>query len=277
MKELKNILIIAAALAAATAALAQPSQHEFSLHAGGGISTLNYKPTANTALGFGGFAGMGYIFRFSEHWGIGTGVDVALFNGKYSLASLSDHYQSHDGEEDFMFHYTISGYRDRQRAILLNIPLMLHFQTGKFYAALGGKAGIPLSAKFDNSADKLDASGVYPPPKLTLHAPRFKGLGEFTDLRNKGNLALKTALFASAEAGIRWRLNDNLVLSTGVYVDYGVNNIRPSATKPLIDYPASADYKLNSVVTSTNASKPIIDKLNPIAVSIKIGLVFGAS
>ncbi|GHV72179.1 hypothetical protein FACS1894201_00010 [Bacteroidia bacterium] len=276
MRKIKNILIIAV-LTSASALTAQPLRHEFSLNAGGGISTLNYKPVAGkAALGFGGFAGMGYLFRFNEHWGLATGLEVALFNGKYSIASLSDQYMSNDGEEDFEFYYTVSNYRDRQQAILLNIPLMLHFQTGKFYAALGGKAGIPLSAKFNNSMDKLTASGKFASGEFTLNNPRFMGFGEFTNLSNKGNLTLKTALFASAEAGIRWRLSNNIVLSTGLYVDYGVNNIRPPVTAPLIAYAFNADYQPNSLVTSTNANKPFIDKLNPIAVGIKIGIVFGA-
>ena len=212
--KIKNILIIAA-LGAATVATAQPSHHEFSISAGGGLSSLNCKPATGAKLGLGGFAGLGYSFRFSERWSIGTGVEAALFNGKYSLASLSDKYPNNDGEEDFEYHYTIEGYSDRQQAILLNIPLMLRFQTGIYYAALGGKAGIPLSAKFNSSADRLDASGVYPPPVLTLHDPKFMGFGEFTDLSNKGNLSLKTAFFASAEVGVRWRLNDRLSMSTG--------------------------------------------------------------
>ncbi|GHT74300.1 hypothetical protein FACS189456_5590 [Bacteroidia bacterium] len=282
----KNIIIIAAICCAATAATAQESSHEFSIVAGGGLSTLHYKPAEGKAKwGFGGLAGLGYTFRFSEYWGIGTGVEAALFTGKYSLTSLSDHYSSHDGEQDFDYYYTISGYRDRQQAILLNIPLMLRFQTDikmpnltalqGFYAALGGKVGIPLSAKFNSSTNRLDASGVYPPPTLTLYDPQFMGFGEFAALNSKGSLALKTTFFASAEAGVRWRLNDNLSLSTGLYVDYGVNNIRPSAAAPLIDYPASDDYKPNSAVASTHAGKPLVDKLNLIAAGIKIGLVFG--
>ncbi|GHT67115.1 hypothetical protein FACS189452_04230 [Bacteroidia bacterium] len=282
----KNIIIIAVICCAATAATAQESFHEFSIVAGGGLSTLHYKPAEGKAKwGFGGLAGLGYTFRFSEHWGIGTGVEAALFTGKYSLTSLSDHYPSHDSEQDFDYHYTISGYRDRQQAILLNIPLMLHFQTDikmpnlvalqGFYAALGGKVGIPLSAKFNSSTNRLDASGVYPPPTLTLYDPQFMGFGEFAALNSKGSLALKTAFFASAEAGVRWRLNDKLSLSTGLYVDYGINNIRPSAATPLIDYRGSDDYQPNSVVTSTNAGKPLVDKLNPLAAGIKVGLLFG--
>jgi outer membrane protein OmpA-like peptidoglycan-associated protein len=273
-----KIKIIIAALGAATVAMAQPSRHEFSINVGGGLSALQSKSTAGSAsLGLGGFAGAGYAFHFSEHWGIGTGVEAALFNGKYSLASLSDSYQSNDGEENFEYHYTMEGYSDRQQAILLNIPLMLRFQTGKFYAALGGKAGIPLSAKFNSSADRLDASGVYPPPALTLHDPAFMGFGKFTDLSHKGDLTLKTAFFASVEAGVRWQLSDRLALSTGIYLDYGLNSVRPSAAAPLIDYPASDQYQPNSMLTSTSAGKPLADKLNPIAAGIKIGLIFGAS
>ncbi|GHT22553.1 hypothetical protein FACS189430_04510 [Bacteroidia bacterium] len=274
---MKNIIIIAA-IAATTAATAQQSKHEFSLNISGGISTLKASPPPlSGGAGAGGAVGASYTYRISDHWGIGTGIEAALFSGKSTLASLSDSYPSNDSERNFEYHYTLTGYSDRQQAILLNIPLMLHFQTGRFYAALGGKAGIPLSAKFSSSADKLDASGVYPPSTLTLHAPKFMGFGQFTDLSNKGTLALKTAFFASAEAGIRWRLSEKLSLSTGLYVDYGINNIRPTAATPLIDYHANDEYRPNSAIASTNAGKPLADKVKPLAAGIKIGLVFGAS
>ncbi|GHV66748.1 hypothetical protein FACS1894199_10810 [Bacteroidia bacterium] len=255
----------------------QPSRHELSLVIGDGISTLNYTPAAGKAnLGFGGFAGLGYTFLFSEHWGIGTGVEAALFNGKCSLDPLSDHYPSNDGIRDFEYHYTLTSYRDRQQAILLNIPLMLHFRFGgKYDAALGGKVGIPLSATFSTGADKLDASGLYPPPILTLHEPTFMGFGEFNGLGHRGDLSLKTAFFASAELGRKWLLSDKLSLSTGLYVDYGLNNVRPPSTAPLIDYHGNDDYRPNSVLTSTTVGKPLVGKLNPIAAGIKLGLIFG--
>ncbi|GAP72507.1 hypothetical protein SAMD00024442_34_6 [Candidatus Symbiothrix dinenymphae] len=291
METIRNRFIIVV-LGVATVAMAQPSQqsqpspssqpsqllqHEFSLVVGGGLSSLHYTPTVGDAsLGLGGFAGLGYTFRFSEHWGVGTGLEAALFNGNYSLASLSDHYPSYDGEENFEYHYTIEGYRDRQQAILLNIPLMLHFQTGRYYAALGGKVGIPMSATFNNSA-KLNAWGNYPPSSLHLEDPPFSGFGSYT-VSNKGDLALKTAFFASTEVGVRWQLSNGWSLSTGLYADYGLNNIRPTATASLIDYPdylVSDNYRPNSVVASTNAGKPLADKLNPLAAGIKIGLHFG--
>ncbi|GHT53097.1 hypothetical protein AGMMS49982_15150 [Bacteroidia bacterium] len=277
----RNGLIIAL-FGVAVAATAQPAQHEFSFVAGGGLSTLNYSPTAgNAEFGLGGFAGLGYTFRFSEHWGLGTGVEAALFNAHYSLASLSDHYPSYDGEENFEYHYTIEGYRDRQQAILLNIPLMLHFQTGKYYAALGGKAGFPMGAKFNNSGD-LNARGDYPPSALHLQDPPFSGFGLYP-VSNKGDLALKTAFFASAEVGVRWKLSNTVALSTGLYVDYGLNNVRPSATAPLINYPdylVSDIYRPNSVVASAsdlrgqNVGKPLVEKVNPLAAGIKIGVHF---
>ncbi|WP_158648361.1 outer membrane beta-barrel protein, partial [Candidatus Symbiothrix dinenymphae] len=274
----RTVVVIAAMCYVVTVAMAQQSRHEFSFVAGGGLSTLNYTPAAGNAnLGFGGFAGLGYTFRFSEHWGIGTGVEAALFNAQCTLNPLSETYLRNDGTEDFDYTYTLSGYHDKQQAILLNIPLMLHFQTGRFYAALGGKAGIPLSAKFNSSADKLTTSGKYASGDYVLNKPKFKGLGEFSDLNHQGDLALKTAFFASAEAGIRWRLNDKFDLSTGLYVDYGINSIHPAATTPLIDYSGSADYRPNSAIASTNAGKPVVDKLTPLAAGLKIGLIFGTA
>jgi outer membrane protein OmpA-like peptidoglycan-associated protein len=266
-------------IAAMFAAISTSAQSQFSVEAGGGISTLNYKPTVGSnKLGIGGTFGVGYTYFFSEKWGIGTGVGVALFNGKYEFSTFSETYQSNDGEEDFDFRYTAKNYSEKQQAILLNIPLMLRFESGKFYAALGAKVGIPLSATFKNEMSELQASGDYPQHNLTLNEPAFMGFGTFSGIDNKDDLELKTAFFASAEVGVKWKLSEKLSLRTGVYLDYGFNNInKPTSLKKIVQYELSepSNYKPNSIFASSANEKSFVDRVTPFAAGIKIDLVFG--
>ena len=150
-----NCLLLLAALSADA-----QTRHQFSIYAGGGLSTFDYAtPAGSPAPGFSGALGADYVWFFSNTWGIATGLEVALFNGKYTLPTFSDAYPSHDGTERFEFNYALAHYRETQQAILLNIPLMLRFERGWFYAAIGAKACIRLGATYNNKADELQASG----------------------------------------------------------------------------------------------------------------------
>ncbi|MDR0832870.1 MAG: PorT family protein [Candidatus Symbiothrix sp.] len=263
-----------------TLSMSAQSKHEFSIAAGGGSSTLRYKSVEGAGKsGFGSNVGLGYTYFFNANWGLGTGVGASLFSGQYDIPSFSEFYQSHDGEEAFEYRYTAKNYNEKQRAWLLDIPLMVQFQTGKFYAKFGAKAGIPLSANYKNSVGELQASGYYPQSDLTLNDPAFMGFGTFTNISNKDDLKLKTAFFAAAEAGVKWKLSGNLALYTGAYLDYGLNNTLKQETSAnhLIAYNAAAadTYRPNSVFNSQKEGKSLVDKVNPLSAGIKVSLAFG--
>ena len=157
------------------------SRYEFSLYGGGGWSTVLYdKLTFPPENGNGGgwLGGLGYTFFFSDYSGLGLGAELAYYKSKLE----------HDE------------WRDRQRLMTLQIPLMLQFQGGdwhKFYFAAGAKAGVPLYNGF--SSDDPVYGGSKP--------------------------ELKTPILASAEMGMKWKFKEHVYLYTGAYLDYGLNSI----------------------------------------------------
>jgi outer membrane protein OmpA-like peptidoglycan-associated protein len=222
-------------------------------------------------------AGVAYTYFFNSLWGIGTGAGIKLLTGKYELPSLTDAFQSNDGTDAFEYRFSLNKYSEKQQALSLTIPLMVHFQSGKFYAALGGKVALPLSANYKNDLDELQAAGYYAHDDLLLNDPAFMGFGTFSKLSNKADLSLKTAFFVSAEVGLKWRLSDKLYLYTGLFVDYGLNNIRKNETaKTLIEYNyATADaYLPNSILASGVDNKAFVDKIMPLSAGIKLNLAF---
>jgi outer membrane protein OmpA-like peptidoglycan-associated protein len=298
----KKLFSIFAALMLAAMASAQ-TKHEVSVYAGGGLATLQDNfIEGNSKLDFGGNAGLGYTFFFNKHWGLGTGVGASLFSGKYNIPSLPEQYTILNGfgeNEDFDFRYVAEGYSERQQAIFLDIPLMVHFQAGKFYAAFGGKVGIPFNASFNNNLDRLRTAAqtsydgqmgeeidlIYTMPEI--------GLGNFDNMSNSGELNFKPAFFASAEIGIKWKLSETVSLYTGAYIDYGLNNIKKEgAEQPFIDYnnatfsqnaafnqdAAPAVFHPNSILTSTvqQTGKPMAEKVAPLAAGIRLTLAFGS-
>lgn len=95
--------------------------------------------------------GIGYSYIINSDWSIGSGLELAFYNGKYSLKEFSDSYNANDGQYDFVFHTTAKNYREIQNVTYLNIPIMATFQrpvTGNnnFYVSAGFKFGIPRSS-----------------------------------------------------------------------------------------------------------------------------------
>lgn len=253
------------------------SRHEFSMYIGGGITTLQnpvsaYKP--------GGQAGLGYIGFITRQWGIGTGVELWFLNAGNHYSWIKGSYNTYDDSEPFEFRYKAHNYRETQQAWYINIPLMLHFQqpinkTNKFYAALGGKIGIPLKTSYSGKSDSLVTSGYYPVYNVELSGPAFRGLGTFTNVTDVDGPELKIAYMASVEAGIKWGLRSHWALYTGVYADIGLNDIADKTTTqqdlPLIAYNVKnpAQYRYNSTLLLQE------QRVMPVAIGIKLKLVFG--
>jgi outer membrane protein OmpA-like peptidoglycan-associated protein len=292
MKTTKIFTIIAALML--TAAATAQTQHEVSVYAGGGLGTLQDKFIEGKGKqNFGGNAGFGYTYFFNKHWGLGTGIGASFFSGKYNIPSLPEQYNIPNGfglGEDFDFRYVAEGYSERQRTIFLDIPLMAHFQIGKFYAALGGKIGIPVNTTFKNSLDRLRtaAQTSYTGQtgeviELEYNMPEI-GLGYFDNISNNGKLRFKPAFFASAEVGTKLKLSEKLSLYIGAYIDYGLNNIKKEgAEQPFIDYNnttfnnAPAVFHPNSILSSTaqQTGKPMVERVAPLAAGIRLTLAFG--
>jgi len=280
-----------------TVEMSAQSKHELSVYGGGGLSTLNYKVTiGEQKSGLGGQIGLGYHFFFSPKWGIGTGVELASYNAKFNADALYSRYMTTDIDGDaFEFHSTANGYKETQRAMMLQIPLMLQFQTdGKqqFYAAAGGKVGIPLNGKYSTTASFSNA-GYYPYENSLYDTQEFVGFGNFPNKKAEGDLNFKTAFFVSAEAGVKWRLSDGLSLYTGAYMDYGLNTQSIASQPSLVEYNKAnpPEFIVNSILTtdfpfSPSASSHLAtalyqrlcytDKIRPMAAGIKLRLAFGS-
>ncbi|MCL2098766.1 MAG: OmpA family protein [Bacteroidales bacterium] len=288
MKQFTQILTISLFLIWGTEGLLHAqdySKHEFSIYAGGGLSSLNYSVTVGEQKqGFGGLVGLGYQFFFSPNWSINTGAEFALYNSKFNLNNLIIREEVSDIEgESFEFSSRVSSYEERQVGGFLQVPLLLQFQTGgkhQFYAAAGGKVGIPVIKSYKSAGASLQNAGYYSYESYTYTTQEFLGFGTFADRGSKGDLDLKPAFFASAETGVKWRLSPSMSLYTGAYLDYGLNNTVNEQSSPFVDY--VGNLALNSIVHATyrdsrNDLNAYAGKLRPLAAGIKLRLAFGAS
>ena len=292
---MKRLIITIAILVAALSGLNLSAQtkHEFSVHAGGGLSTLSYQlSSGDRSGGFGGDFGAGYTwFRYKEHitsvgkvfreyWGIHTGIGLGFYNAKSKLNNEKIITSKlYDSENDlFDLHTTLSGYNETEKAIFLNIPVMAQFQMEPFYVNGGLKFGIPLNGKYKSKSAALTNYGYYPKYGNYAKTQTFAGYGEFTGRKNNGTIDLGVSTMLAFEAGMKWRIDEKHSLYTGAYFDYGLNNIAKGNHTPFVNYnPANAEnFTINSVLTSyTDDSKPLTftDKVKIMAIGIKVRVV----
>jgi len=284
-----NIYISIVLLLACISLQAQ-HKHEFSAYAGGGMSTLKYntiegKQKNNT----GSLFGFGYTHFVSPKIGLNTSIEFSFYNAEAIYDNLSDRYMTNDINNDaFEYRTTVNDYEEKQRAAYLNIPLMVQYQfpTKKhlFYAAAGGKIGLPLSGTYQVKKGIMKNSGYYEEEDYEYTTQEFLGFGTFRAKESSEELDFKISFMLSAEAGMKWKLKDDLYLYTGAYIDYGLNNIRKNeGVTPLVSYNRlrPQDPILNSVLTSQylkdGGHRIFTDKVAPMAIGIKVKIAFGVS
>jgi len=260
-------------------------RYELLLYGSGGISTLQYKvTTGKQSDGFGGQAGFLYHFFFNPKLSLKTGVEFSLYNASFALDNSSTRFMTTDIEQSaFEFRSTIYNYKENQYLVMLQIPIMLQLQVGakhKFYAAAGGKVGIPISVKGNNSSTNVQNSGYYAEEDYEYTSQSFMGFGQFSGSNN--NLKFKMAFMASAEIGTKWVMRDGYKFYTGICVDYGLNNIASTQNDqpPFIEYNSKhpSDFKVNSIIKSQYSQngemQPFTNKIVPLFAGVKLTLAF---
>lgn len=288
----RYISLAVAGLITCTAAFSQEQpKHEVSVWAGGGLSTLKVDTkVGDNKNGMGGSFGIGYSYFLSDQWSIGSGLELSLYNAKTTISSISDRYNSNDGEYDFEFRTTVSNYEEKQNTMYLNIPLVAQFQVpvigeNHFYASGGFKLGIPVTKKYKVVNADMKNSGYYPiwndKEELILDTQEFMGFGEHKRSNVKRDLDLKVACILTLEAGMKWKIGETTALYTGAYFDYGLNDINKDASKRLVEYNKinPEEFINNSVLaaqyTVNGNAEQLTDKVIPMAVGLKVRLAFG--
>ncbi|MDR2450003.1 MAG: outer membrane beta-barrel protein [Prevotellaceae bacterium] len=264
------------------------AKHEYSIYAGGGLSTLRYESAIGSSSGMaGGLMGADYRFFPLKNFGLGVGMEISFYNargliGDYSYSEPAKDYEG----ADFEFRTILRDYVERESVVMCNIPVMLRYrgnpEKNTFYFAVGGKLSIPVSGKYRVVGGASSNSGYYAEENYEYTEQKFVGFGSFPEFGNQ-EIRLKTTLMIAAEAGMNWRLR-YILLYTGVYVDYGFKKNMVEKSNELIsaynsDY--QADRSTGSMLASqyrlANGNRESIVKHNvlPVAIGLKIGVTFG--
>jgi hypothetical protein len=271
---MKKIIITLFAAMSSLFATAQTT-NEFSIAGGGGLSTFNYKLSSGKSnLGFGGEFGLGYTCIFVKTVGIHVGANIALYNSNANLdgvkvvtANLTD-----SENDSFNLHTTLNKYEETQNAMFLNIPIMAQFQTGlnhKFYAMGGLKIGIPLSCKYKTTDATITNEAYYPGFNNWLTNQEFAGYGKFENVSSEGEPEYSISAALALETGMKWNIGKLLAVYTGVYFDYGLNNIAKN-NQSFVNYTYTDSEPAKFTANSALASAA--DKVSVMAIGVKVRL-----
>jgi hypothetical protein len=248
--------------------------HRIFTWAGVGYSRLDLHLSNVSTLGYaGGSLGVGYGYSFSERWSINAGVEYTQLSSSIKPFDFAMEVEMLDTEEmPFIMRYDFSRYRERQHAHYINVlPLSVEYARGRFYCAVGAKAGLHLSATAVTTASHMETAGRYP-----------QYIGDFTEmpdhyfdqkpnLREENRIRFGLNLMASAEVGMNIRNAPKRdPLRIALFCDYGLSNIQQSSGKALITI-----YEANPTIVNLNSLAGSTPKrITALLVGLKLTVFF---
>jgi hypothetical protein len=260
-------------------------KHELSIYGLGGYSPLSYTLSNNGTKsgGIGGGAGLGYTLNISPSLGIVAGLEMATYTSKASYGNIQGNYEDRYLE----FSYSLNNYKEVQNLTLFSIPIMAQYSIPagssgsiRFYASGGFKLGFPVSATADITPGAATTSGKPVEEGVKYDKLPQHGFGENISLpATKQDIDLGLSAALALETGLRFNLTGKIGLYTGIYFNYGLNNIQKVKDKYLLEY----DVRHLEEYDATNArpflynsvlNTGLVDEINLMSIGLKLRVSF---
>jgi OmpA-OmpF porin, OOP family len=257
--------------------------NEISFSAGGGLSGLSYTiKNGSSTLKPGFQAGVGVTHFLNSRWGIATGLELGYYRTRATLApnTVFSAYEIDSEGNAFEYRVKTKGYEEKQKLYALQVPLMLQFQPlsksrTQLYALGGVKFALPVSSSYQTKADEINATGYYPDVNAEITDLPAHGFGTQTNWTNKGDYDFKLSYALAAETGARFRLSSGNYLYAGLFIDYGLNNIKKQeGDQTLLTYNPTAvnQSQANGVFSLANTTGAV----RLLTYGIKLRIAFAA-
>ena len=254
---------------------------EFNIKINGGPSGILYDSALGDAklkTGFG--IGLGYTYYLSKHWGIATGIEGQYSQNSFNLneGTTFTSYEVDDQGSAFEYRVSPKNYAEDQSFFSLVVPIILQYRTDisaktGFYLGVGAKALFPGKLKSKASASEIQMSGYYPDLNLVIDDLPPHGFGKISNWEGSTRTSLKSSILLSGETGLSFKLKENLNLYTGVYFDYGLNELAKSnSDSNLVTY---SPTDVNSIEPNgVIKNDKVVQKTNYLAAGIQVKLGF---
>lgn len=255
---------------------------ELHVKVSGGWSGLNYNSNQiDEALGFGGGLGVGYTYFLNSNWGIVTGLDLQYSSNRLGIQNQTfTNYEVDSRTSAFEYRVSANGYKEKQDFVSLAIPVFLQYRTAfspktTAYINLGGKLLLPGKQNIDAKANTLALSGYYPDSNLEIDDLPNHGFGTLTNWSDETKVSLKTAVLLSVETGLAFKFKEQ-TLYTGLYFDYGLNNmLSKDASENIVSYAPQGIDLIQANSISTNYE--LVDKARYVSTGVQLKWGFSLS
>jgi opacity protein-like surface antigen len=257
-------------------------RHEIALYGAGGMSVLNYSldmggSKSDINGGIGGVAGIGYTWNINYHLGIVTGLEMTVCDAKTAYENISTEQKYGSGSDKFIFKYSMQNYIEEQNIVLLSIPAMLQYsvpltKSAKFYLSGGFKIGLPVRAEATIFPGTVATTGNFYFEKQIYDDVPERGFYSASPPSISRNIDMKVAIAASLETGARFFLTENILLYAGAYLDCGLNNIRSTKNRELLNY---QEYNPSVWKYASVLNTPHVNKVKTFAAGLKVKISFG--
>ncbi len=275
----RKIIGIAFCLVAITI---QSRAQELGIELNGGLQGTQYQLQNGKTMQLpGGSMGLSYSFRLANHWNLVTGITGGIFR---TQATLNDgvvftYGQVDDAGSAFQYNVKTTGYKETQQFIAASIPLLLQYQTvgprTQWYLSAGGQALFPLNASIQLSAKQLSLSGYYPDYNIELSNLPQHGFGTIDNWSASQTAELRPAAVFSVATGLSFRLSRGTRLYTGLYLDYGLSDLKSkNDSMPLLTYSSAG---VNNVHANSVLKMPISGQMTLLSFGLQIRLSFGSA
>ena len=283
---MKRIMLILFTISALSVSAKTPN--EFGIYGAGGY-TFFYQSKLNdvhgvSSGGFGGDLGVSFTGFFTEQFGFHIGLGVGIYNVKNvvdSFAFVTPDYGYElnplvEGEKHYYDLYTgLYGYSEKHTMFFITIPLMLQFQTPHrlrssvergFYASAGVKLNYLINTQYDVGVETFKNVAHFKEIDNWGGTQEFAGFGRFKGNTSSGKLGNFIPLL-SLETGIKWCFPHRFILYTGVFFEYGLNDLTKNDRDDFNNYTSKNDFETLSLLKFS-------DKTNIMSAGIKLRLAF---
>lgn len=228
----------------------------------------------------GGAVKAGYIYSFTNHIGIGTGLEFSQYKQQVYLNNASSSLTSYEIDPStsaFIYTITAKGYKEEQTLHAIQIPLFLQYKTNinkgiDFNFRAGVKYFLPVNYKIKATADYVNGSAYYPDVNLNIDDLPEYGLGSQSNYSASGEYETKGIIMSSFELGFTFNMGKKNALYTALFLENGYGSILDQENdESFIGYnPTSvSDRKANGIYsTDKNA------EIKPVAFGLTLGWNF---
>ena len=257
------------------------TRSEFSISAGGGMTSFYTKDPLNVEqqAGLGGNAGLSFTYFLSPRIGIGTGIEIATYQSKYTANQVSGQATGIDPRNpdyDYTLDYTYQNFEERLSNSQFQIPIYLQLQGSgwpRFYMQTGIRLGYLLSSKSNITADRLSVTGSF-----SYEGQSYHDTGDGLETTRKVNQKIDIKFMSPdcklfIEVGPKWKSQNSDGLYCGFYCEYGISNLlqQPMSVPEIINK-GESEYITHDLIHNTS-----INALRSIAVGVKLRYAFGTS